>query len=107
MVSPVGVTSLFPKMGKGPFFSDWQDAKVTAAVITNARIRFISFYFILKGIVMASDYKPLSGHILNKLGYEYLEPVFVTGKLVDMFFPIPFKMQISWSTYRTNDLHLP
>jgi hypothetical protein len=56
---------------------------------------------------MASDYKPLSGHILNKLGYEYLEPVFVTGKLVDMFFPIPIKMQISWSTYRRNDLHLP
>jgi hypothetical protein len=41
---------------------------------------------------MANYWKPLSGHILNKLGYKRLGPVFVTGKLANVVFPTPFKI---------------
>jgi len=62
MVSPVALISLFPRIGRGPFFSDWQETSRIPAAINSVNSWFMAVYFILKGIANTSLYLPLDCH---------------------------------------------
>jgi hypothetical protein len=62
MVSPEALISLFPRIGRGPFLSDWQETSRTPAAINSVNSWFMVVYFILKGIANASLYRPLDCH---------------------------------------------